>query len=444
MDNPFTKYSGRKSFLVGNLSTLGGSFQPDSLPHREKQIDLMVNTLSSIVMGTRPSNMLLYGKTGSGKTTAASHVTNMLKEATEDNVVVYYVNCQIYDSPYSIMVSLVNLFSATKEEEIPPLGWPQDRIYTELLNRIRSSGKYIILIFDEVDKLIKKSGGDSLYVLLKLLDDSENAKTSILGITNDTGFMDSLDARVRSRLNQESILFPPYNASELRDILEYRISGIVRKESIEESAINLCAAIGAQEHGDARKAIDLMRISIEMAIRAEKERVSEEDVMKARGKFEMDVMREAVTTLPLQSKVLLLSAVISQEIDNSKLVTGEIYENYKSICHEIGFVPLSSRRISDILSELEDFGLLTAKTKSLGRYGRTRWIRVIGDYKSMKRYLLEDDHFSAFSGARMIRQTRISMNSEDTSEWDYLSGNEVSEKLQDYATSSSDAEKSAS
>ncbi len=435
MDNPFIKYSGMRSFLVGNLSTLGGSFQPDSLPHRESQIDLMVNTLSSVVMGTRPSNILLYGKTGSGKTTAAMHVTNMLKEATEDNVVVYYVNCQIYDSPYSIMVSLVNLLSEGKDDEIPPLGWPQDRIYTELLSRIQRSGKFIILILDEIDKLIKKNGGDSLYVILKLLDDSQNARTSILGITNDTGFMDSLDARVKSRLNQESVLFPPYNATDLRDILQYRIHGIVKEGAVEDSAINLCAAIGAQEHGDARKAIDLMRISIEMAIRGEKDKVTEEEVMKARGKFEMDVLREAVTTLPLQSKVLLLSSVITQEIDNSQMVTGEIYENYKSICHELGYVPLSTRRISDILSELEDFGLLTAKTKSMGRYGRTRWIRVIGDYKSIKKYLLEDDHFSAFNGTRVIRQTRISAKSEGSREWDYLSGNELSEKLHDYVAS---------
>lgn len=440
MVNPFIKYSGRKSFLVGNLSYLGGSFQPESLPHRESQIELMVNTLSSVVMGTRPSNILLYGKTGSGKTTAATHVTNMLKEATSDNVVVYYVNCQIYDSPYSIMVSLVNLLSSNKDEEIPPLGWPQDRIYTELLRRIDKSGKFIILILDEIDKLIKKNGGDSLYMILKLLDDSGNARTSILGITNDTGFMDSLDARVKSRLNQESVLFPPYNATDLRDILEYRIKDIVREGAVEESAINLCAAIGAQEHGDARKAIDLMRISIEMAIRANRAVVSEEEVIKARGKFEMDVLREAVTTLPLQSKVLLLSAVITQEIDNAQMVTGEIYENYKSICHEIGYVPLSSRRISDILSELEDFGLVTAKTKSMGRYGRTRWIRVIGDYKSIKNYLLEDDHFSAFNGARLIRQTRISLGSEESREWDYLTGKELTDKLQDYAVSNRENE----
>lgn len=435
MDNPFLKYSGKKTFLIGDLSTLGGSFQPDSLPHRERQIDLMANTLSSILRKTRPSNIFLYGKTGTGKTSVTMHVTKMLREATSDDVKVYYVNCQIYDSPYSIMVSLVNLLTTNPDNEIPSLGWPQDRIYVELLHRINRSGKFIILVLDEIDKLIKKNGGDSLYVLLKLLDDSSGARTSIIGITNDTGFMEGLDARVRSRLNQESVLFPPYNASELRDILVYRLADVVKKDTVGEASINLCAAIGAQEHGDARKAIDLMRIAIEMAIRADRDTVTEADVMKARGKYEMDVLKEAVTTLPLQSKVLLLSAVITQEINNSQMATGEIYENYKSICNELGFVPLSTRRISDILSELEDFGLLNAKTKSMGRYGRTRWIRVIGDHKSIKEYLLDDDHLSRFNGAKVIRQTRISGSTEEEDEWGHMNRKQLSDKLNDIAGS---------
>lgn len=395
----------------------------------------MANTLSSIIRGTRPSNIFLYGKTGTGKTSATMHVTRMLKEATSENVKVYYVNCQIYDSPYSIMVSLVNLLTTNPDNEIPSLGWPQDRIYMELLHRINISGKFIILVLDEIDKLIKKNGGDSLYVLLKLIDDSSGSRTSIIGITNDTGFMDGLDARVRSRLNQESVLFPPYNASELRDILIYRLGNIVKQDTVEEASINLCAAIGAQEHGDARKAIDLMRISIEMAIRDDRKTVSEVEVMKARGKFEMDVLKEAVTTLPLQSKVLLLSAVITQEITNSQMTTGEIYENYKSICHELGFVPLSTRRISDILSELEDFGLLTARTKSMGRYGRTRWIRVIGDHRAIKEHLLDDDHLSRFNGAKIMRQTRISGGSDGQEEWRFMDRGQINDKLSDIANS---------
>ncbi|WP_276968716.1 Cdc6/Cdc18 family protein, partial [Metallibacterium scheffleri] len=157
--------------------------------------------------------------------------------------------------------------SISDVDSIPLSGWPLDRVYSELNTRIEKSKRYIVIILDEIDKLVEKNGGDSLYVILKAADESKNSKTSIIGITNDTSFTEKLDSRVKSRLNQESIIFPPYNASELKDILEPRVKDIIKENSIEEAAINLCAAIGAQEHGDARKAIDLMRIAIELAIR---------------------------------------------------------------------------------------------------------------------------------------------------------------------------------
>ena len=408
MANPFEKINQEQTPAMDDLSVLSSSYVPENFPHREQQIDSMVKSLSSIMRHGRASNLLLYGKSGTGKTSISRYVTQLLQEAGKGSIKVVYINCQITDSTYSILVYLVNSLSERDEERIPPMGWTLDRVYSELITRIGQMKKYIVVVLDEIDKLIEKNGGDSLYVILKASDDGKEANLSIIGITNYTSFADNLDARVRSRLNQESIIFQPYNATQLRDILKDRMGGIVSHTVVEDSALNLCAAIGAREHGDARKAIDLLRISMEIAIREGKSRVGEAEVYKARDKFETDVIKESIMALPLHSKIILLSVVLSQKFANRPAYTGEVYENYKRICEEISVQNLGFRRISEILSDLDDIGLIVSVTKSMGRGGRTRFIRVPDHIDSIEQHILEDEQLSTFKGVKLTKQEKLS------------------------------------
>lgn len=407
MTNPFEKINQEQGQLGDDLTVLSSSYIPENFPHRDQQIDAMVRSLGSIMKYGRASNLLLYGKSGTGKTSITRYITQMLQDAGRGSIKIVYINCQITDSTYSILVFLVNSLCEKEEEKIPPMGWTLDRVYSELITRIVQMKKYVVVVLDEIDKLIEKNGGDSLYVILKASDDGKEARLSIIGITNYASFVDNLDARVRSRLNQESIIFQPYNATQLRDILKGRLDGIVSRVVVDESALNLCAAIGAREHGDARKAIDLLRISMEIAIREGKARVGEGEVYKARDKFETDVIKESIMALPLHSKIILLSVVLSQKFSNRPAHTGEVYENYKRICEEISVQNLGFRRISEILSDLDDIGLIVSVTKSMGRGGRTRFIRIPDHLDSMERHILQDEQLSTFSGIKLARQQRL-------------------------------------
>ncbi len=406
MDNPFLKYSKNNDYVIGDLKRLSSSYIPDNFPHRENQINSIAKILGAIINGGIASNILLYGKSGSGKTSSILYVTNMLSEAVSGQLNSIYINCQIYDSQYSILVYIINSINVG-ETQIPALGLPLDRIYFELIRRLKKSNRYTIIILDEIDKLIQKSGSDALYVILKIVADSNS---SIIGITNEASFINRLDARVQSRMNQESVIFPPYNAIELKDILNFRIEGIIKKEFIDDSAINLCAALGAQEHGDARKSIDLLRIAIDNVLRDQKNKVNAEDVFHARDKFEMNILKESIKTLPIHSKMVLLSVSLTQETDSELTVTGEIYENYKNISLELGFQPLTMRRISDLLNDLEDLGLIATNTRSLGRYGRTKFIKVMGSIENIKSYIMEDSAFNNFQGSKIVKQTKLRTN----------------------------------
>ena len=130
--NPFEKYSAEMINNKLDLTVLEGSYLPEIFPHREREIDLMARTLSSVFHNSRPSNLLIYGKTGTGKTSTTTYVTKMLKEKDPEGIEIFHVNCQVFDSPYSILVEIANALTNTNEDKIPGLGWPMDRIYSEL------------------------------------------------------------------------------------------------------------------------------------------------------------------------------------------------------------------------------------------------------------------------------------------------------------------------
>ncbi len=406
--NPFDKYETQNIALKGDLSILSVIHQPEEFPHREPQINTMVASLSGLIRGFSANNLLIYGKTGTGKTSVTKYVTEMLEEKVGDKVITCYVNCQTYDSPYSILVNLSKCIPG--DSNIPPSGWTLDRIYDELVVKIKGSEKILILILDEIDKLVEKNGGDSLYVILKLMGEDTGAGGTIIGITNDSSFYERLDPRVKSRMSRESVMFSPYNAEELKDILYPRVTKVLNPESYDEAAISLCAAIGAREHGDARKAIDLMRISIEMAIRESSDRVSVSHVYKARDTLEIDVIRETVKTQPTHSKIVLLSVILSGERHPNSATTGEVSSLYAELCRDIGIQPLTSRRVSDYISELEDFGMINTTVKSLGRYGRTRYIKITGRENDIKRFILEDTELEPLKDIKGTRQFRLDEN----------------------------------
>ncbi len=403
--NPFDKYETRSIALLGDLSVLSPKHQPEIFPHRETQIETIVGSLSSIMRGFSISNILIYGKTGTGKTSVTRYITEMLREKMGNKVTTCYINCQTYDSPYSILINIARCVPGV--DAIPSSGWTLDRIYEEVVQKMKINGSPIILVLDEIDKLVEKNGGDSLYVILKLIREDSSPGGTIIGITNDSSFYEKLDPRVKSRMSKESVMFQPYNAEELKDILYPRVRQVLDASNYDEAAIGLCAALGAREHGDARKAIDLMKIAIELAIRENSSMITKEHVYRARDTMEIDVIKETVKTLPTHSKIVLMAVLLSGERHPNSATTGEVSTLYSNLCRQIDLPPLTSRRVSDYISDLEDFGMISTTVKSLGRYGRTRYIKITGREEDIKRFILEDDDLSKLKDLKSTKQFRF-------------------------------------
>ncbi|WP_430515196.1 ORC1-type DNA replication protein [Pyrococcus woesei] len=371
--------------IFKNKDVLRHSYIPKDLPHRHEQIETLAQILVPVLRGETPSNIFVYGKTGTGKTVTVKFVTEELKRISEKYnipVDVIYINCEIVDTHYRVLANIVNYFKDETGIEVPMVGWPTDEVYAKLKQVIDMKERFVIIVLDEIDKLVKKSGDEVLYSLTRINTELKRAKVSVIGISNDLKFKEYLDPRVLSSLSEEEVVFPPYDANQLRDILTQRAEEAFYPGVLDEGVIPLCAALAAREHGDARKALDLLRVAGEIAEREGASKVTEKHVWKAQEKIEQDMMEEVIKTLPLQSKVLLYAIVLLDENGDLPANTGDVYAVYRELCEYIDLEPLTQRRISDLINELDMLGIINAKVVSKGRYGRTKEIRLnVTSYK---------------------------------------------------------------
>ena len=256
------------------------------------------------------------------------------------------------------------------------LGLPTEEIYKIFINLLDGKKRNFILVLDEIDQLVKKIGDEILYNLTRLNSELEKAQITIVGISNDLQFANYLDPRVKSSLTEEDINFPSYNALQLQDILAQRAKKAFKKGVINEGVISKCAAYAAREHGDARRALNLLRVAGELADRNNENNLSITYIDKAEDKIEKDLIYEIIKTLPKQSQISLLSIFKLYGKSNDKILTGEVYGTYKNLCVSCGLKVLTQRRLSDLISELDLLGIINAKVVSKGRYGRTREIKL--------------------------------------------------------------------
>jgi len=175
-------------------------------------------------------------------------------------------------------------------------------------------------------------------------------------------------------LSEEEIVFPPYNALQLQDILRDRAEKAFHKNIIDGGVIEKCAAFAAREHGDARRALDLLRVAGELAERGGEKKIKLRHIDLANNKIERDKILDVIESEPKQFQLVLL-AIFELSEKNEKMFTGEVYKVYQEFCKKVNIEALTQRRVSSIISEFDMLGLINARNLSRGTYGKTREIR---------------------------------------------------------------------
>ena len=367
----------KKDSIFLDKNILQSSYLPNNVLYREEQIMEVANILAPALRLEKPSNLFLFGKTGTGKTLTTKHLLKSMEETARTNNIplkTVFINCKlkrVADTEYRLIAQLIREF----KQQVPPTGLPTDEVYNIFYGLLDRQKQIVILVLDEIDQLTNKIGDEVLYNLTRINSELKNAQLCLIGISNRLIFSDNLDPRIKSSLSQEEIIFPPYNALQIQTILNERAIKAFKEDIVEAGVIEKCAAYAARDHGDARRAIDLLRIAGELADRSGSNIIQINHLDEAEKKIERDRIINSVVGQPKQFQGVLYSIILIAAQKNI-FFTGEIYDIYKKICAQVRFSVLTQRRVSDIVAELDMLGLINAKIISKGRYGRTREISL--------------------------------------------------------------------
>ncbi len=391
MQNLFEKQLSKESVFI-NKDIISPHHVPERLPFREKQIDDITQGLSAVASSSKPNNLFLYGKTGTGKTSTVKFVLDQLNDFVAQRnlpVLSTYINCRNHSSKYKVLLKAVRSFYPSKDF----LGYSSSFVYEKLLNFISQEGSHIILVLDEIDKV--KDIDELVYSLSRGNDELDKGSITLIGISNNLMFKDKLDPRSKSSLCEREMVFSPYNANELKEILFERCQTAFKPGIVTDSAISLAAAVAAQESGDARTAVMLIQRAGEIADADQVEIVDEIYVEKAKASVEEEIIFSMISTLPEQQQLVLYAIAqlttqrrgfrkVSGEIEEGVLFSGEIFETYLDFAKKFEKRTITSRWYRQYINELEMYGLIFVTSSGKGVKGQTRLIKLGFDAERIK------------------------------------------------------------
>lgn len=343
------------------MNILQLEYVPEEILHREEQMREMTYLFKQPLLDRPPENILIYGRSGTGKTMTILQMTKYLKQECNrrsiNNIHTFYINCSKAKTPITIVKRLcqqVGIRESINDSE---------ELMIKFLKKIDETKNYIIIILDEIDKL--KHDQDKDWVIRYLVRAREgyqfgtssitNSSIGLICIVNDTRFAEKLNVGTMESFGKTHIIrFPAYTEKQLYDILKVRADRSLEKNSISDKLIHELAKYSKDLNAEARTAIQLLRESAIIAEQKNTNKITVDNIITAKQKIEANNIFNDLRDLSKHEKWAFLSLLFTyplmmehkkiKDIAPSRASNGEsiltqtstIYSIYKSLLKRYG------------------------------------------------------------------------------------------------------------
>ncbi len=338
--------------IIRNAQALTTDFIPSRVYSRDGQLQAMRDDMRPLLKGLTPRHAFLFGKPGTGKTCLARHVAEELAKHTS-SVAPVYINCWESTSRFKVLYTILQKMGCVLS--VHRKGTPTDELMDTLRNRLKE--RQAVIILDEVDQLEDEK---ILYDLTSL------PKTCLILISNNETALADADQRVRSRLAAaDHIEFPEYKADEITGILKDRVEWGLLPAVMKNAQIGMIAETA---DGDARVAIDILRIVAEAAENQDLKKIPDKLIKASLPKARSARKDENLTRLnPYQR------AIVEILTRNGRTDSGTLFRELQSIGKKQGLEPIVDRTFRKYMDKMLRYNMVESDGS-----GRWRTYRLTG------------------------------------------------------------------
>ena len=375
LDRIISKVQKEKKVFV-KKSALDTSNQPEKIVSRVNEVEKIVRYISDYEQQQTVPLVSIYGRSGTGKSTLVRYVCNYFPE-----IKLCFVNLRKAKTVFGTINLILNELDQPSLASAQGMSLGMEKIRESILTiTTLEKKKLFVLALDEFDVIFYDKRGNPSDFVYKLVEMQAELKSKgclamIFTVSNNVLSDYDLDDRIRSRIGNSEIFFKPYTKEETLKILQQRSEEAFGKK-IDEKVLEECAKISFLEHGDARRAVDLLRVSAEIAAK-EKKDLLVKHVKDASKQIQKDRVEEVISSLSHHSKLIcLVLASKTFGLDKMQHSTMSIFEKYKEYVQS---EPVSYRRFSELLKDLENTGLIISDTRSNGQKGYRSEFQLVVD-----------------------------------------------------------------